>query len=163
MSSSIANVTDREVDDMRLFFLLGLSFQLVLGEVVRRLDVAGYEDLRPVHGLVFQALLGGCTTSTEIGERIGVTKQAAGQMIDFLESAGYVERREHPDGGRRRLIALTKRGSVHVGVAGHVLSTLENELAVEIDDPGLVRLRAALIDLIGHFAEDALPPLRPVW
>lgn len=148
----------------QLFFLLGLSFQLVLGEFVRRLDTAGYDDLRPVHGLVFQALLGGCTTSTEISERIGVTKQAAGQMIAYLESAGYVERLEHPEGGRRRLIALTEKASVHLGVAGRILHELEAEIAIDVDDPGLARLRAALVALIAAVADEPpLPPLRPVW
>jgi DNA-binding MarR family transcriptional regulator len=148
---------------MQLFFLLGLSFQLVLGEFVRRLSDAGYEDLRPVHGLVFHAVLGGCTTSTELGEHIGVTKQAAGQMVDYLESAGYLRRLEHPDGGRRRLIALTDKALDHVGVAGRTLRELETELAAEIGDPGLVRLRRKLAELIAHLSRESVPPLRPVW
>lgn len=153
----------KALDHVQLFFLLGLSFQLVLGEFVRRLAAAGYEDLRPVHGLVFQALLAGDTTSTELAESIGVTKQAAGQIVDYLEGAGYVERLAHPAGGRRRLIALTDQAFVHLGVAGRVLQAFEAELAVELDDPGLARAREILVELIGQLAGDSLPPLRPIW
>lgn len=163
MSSSMTQLTHKELDHMQLFFLLGLSFQLVLGEFVRRLGDAGYEDLRPVHGLVFQAVLGGCTTSTELGEHIGVTKQAAGQMVDYLESAGYLRRLEHPDGGRRKLIALTDKAADHVGVAGRILREFETELAAEVDDPGLARLRGRLSELIVHLSQGSVPPLRPVW
>ncbi|MFZ3561967.1 MarR family transcriptional regulator [Streptomyces sp. BH055] len=41
-------------------------------------------------------LKGSGATSSELAEGLGVTKQAAGQIIDDLEQRGYVERR--PDG-----------------------------------------------------------------
>ncbi|MFI1457107.1 hypothetical protein [Streptomyces roseus] len=36
---------------LELGFLLGLGFQLLIGEFTRRLDTAGYGDLRPAHGM----------------------------------------------------------------------------------------------------------------
>ena len=163
MSSPDSKISDEKLEGVQLFFLLGLSFQLVLGEFVDRLDDAGYDDLRPVHGLVFQALARGDTTSTELAERIGVTKQAAGQIVDHLESAGYVERRDHPEGGRRRLIALTPKADRHMRVAGLLLHEFEAELADAVGDPELARIRRALIALIRVLAGDDVPPLRPVW
>jgi len=146
-----------------LTYLMGLGFQLVLGEFVRRLDAAGYADLRPVHGAVFQALRGPGTTGTELAERLGVTKQAAGQLVDDLEKRGYVRREPHPAGGRRRLIVLTSKAEQHLRVAGTVLHDLERELAGSLGSTELAQLRVGLARLIREMAGDRLPALRPQW
>ncbi|MEU7555182.1 MarR family winged helix-turn-helix transcriptional regulator [Streptomyces sp. NPDC044571] len=144
-----------------LAFLLGLGFQLLLGEFTRRLDEAGYGDLRPVHGMAFQALKGPGATATELAERLGVTKQAAGQIVDDLEKRGYVRREPHPEGGRRKLVVLTPAADRHLAVAGRVLHALEAELGADVD---LGALRMELGRLVRALNGDApLPALRPVW
>ncbi|MFB7174274.1 MarR family winged helix-turn-helix transcriptional regulator [Streptomyces sp. NPDC056254] len=154
-------MTRDDYADVELTFLLGLGFQLVLGEFTRRLAEVGQGDLRPVHGMAFQALKGGGATATELAERLGVTKQAAGQIVDDLEARGYVRREPHPEGGRRKLVVLTGAAREHLSVAGRVLHRLEDELAGTAD-------LAALRRELGHVVralhgDDGLPPLRPVW
>ncbi|MFG2628153.1 MarR family winged helix-turn-helix transcriptional regulator [Streptomyces sp. NPDC048473] len=146
-----------------LTFLLGMAFQLVHAEFVSRINALGYDELRPVHGMVFQALHRAGTTSTELAERLGVTKQAAGQIVDYLEERGYVRREPHPDGGRRRLVVLTDKARQHLAVAGRVLYSLEVELASQLDPEALTSMRRQLARLIREFAGDTLPPLRPLW
>lgn len=153
--------TEDPLAGTELTFLLGMGFQLVLAEFVRRVAAAGYPDLRPVHGMVFQVLQGPGATATELAERLGVTKQAAGQLVDDLERRGYLRRQPHPDGGRRRLVVLTDRATEHLAVAGGVLRELEAELASGVTD--LPALRAELARLIRHLAGDSPPPLRPIW
>lgn len=155
--------TDDPLARTELTFLLGMGFQLVLGEFVRRLDQAGYADLRPVHGLAFQILRGPGATSSELAERLGVSKQAAGQIVDDLERRGYVRREAHPDGGRRRLVVLTQRAHDHLAVAGRTLHGLEAELAGQLGATDLANLRTELARLIRQLAGGALPPLRPLW
>jgi DNA-binding MarR family transcriptional regulator len=150
-------VTDDPLASTELTFLLGMGFQLVLGEFVARVSAAGYADLRPVHGAVFQALKHTGATSTELAATLGVTKQAAGQIVDELERRGYVQRRPHPDGGRRKLVVLTPAAFRHLEVAGRILHGLEAELG---DVSGL---RAELTKLIRAMAGADLPALRPVW
>lgn len=149
--------------DTELTILLGISFQVVLAEFVRRLDAEGYADLRPVHGLVFQELRRAGATGTELAQRLGVTKQAVGQIVDDLERRGYVRRQPHPNGGRWRLIVLTDKAFDHLTVAGRVLHGLEAELAARMDDTDLAGLRATLARLIRVSVGDAIPPLRPMW
>ncbi|MGV9851860.1 MarR family winged helix-turn-helix transcriptional regulator [Streptomyces sp. NPDC003442] len=156
-----------EIDDplerTELTFLLGMAFQLVLSEFVGRLDAAGYADLRPVHGLVFQALRGPGATTSELAEQLGVTKQAAGQIVDDLEKRGYVERGPHPAGGRRRLVVLTGKALEHLSVAGRLLRELESQLTRRLLEDGLEVPRAELAAIIRAMAGDSIPPLRPLW
>ena len=147
------------LDDLELAFLLGHGYHALLGEFVRRLDAAGYGDLRPAHGFVFQALRGPGRTASELAEHLGVTKQAAGQLVDDLERRGYVKRVAHPAGGRRRLVVLTEAAERHLRVAGDTLHRLEAEL----DVARLDRLRDDLVWLIRTLSGDQLPPLRPIW
>ncbi|MER5476652.1 MarR family transcriptional regulator [Streptomyces sp. NPDC002734] len=155
--------THDPLERTELTFLLGMAFQLVLTEFVNRLDAAGYDDLRPMHGLVFQALRGAGATSSELAETLGVTKQAAGQIVDDLEKRGYVERRPHPAGGRRKLVVLTARAQEHLAVAGRTLHGLEAELAARLQESGLRLPRAELAALVRVMAGDSPPPLRPLW
>ncbi|MFE9931542.1 MarR family winged helix-turn-helix transcriptional regulator [Streptomyces sp. NPDC005533] len=133
----------------------------MLGEFTRRVAEAGYPDLRPLHGMAFQALKGPGATATELAERLGVTKQAAGQIVDDLEKRGYVRREPHPGGGRRKLVVLTAAAYTHLAVAGRILHGLEAELAGSAD---LTVLRRELSHLVRALhGDDGLPPLRPVW
>ncbi|RNG22157.1 MarR family winged helix-turn-helix transcriptional regulator [Streptomyces botrytidirepellens] len=156
-----------EIDDplerTELTFLLGMAFQLVLSEFVDRLDAVGYAELRPMHGLVFQALRGPGATTSELAEQLGVTKQAAGQIVDDLEKRGYVERRPHPAGGRRRLVVLTSKALEHLSVAGRILHELEAQLARRLHEVGLRVPRAEITAVIRALAGDSIPPLRPIW
>jgi DNA-binding MarR family transcriptional regulator len=153
-------VTEDPLARSELTFLLGLGFQLVLREFVTRVDAAGYADLRPIHGAVFQALRGPGATSTELAEHLGVTKQAAGQIVDELERKGYLTRRPHPDGGRRKLVVLTDKALQHLAVAGRILHDLEAELGKEVD---FAVVRTELTKLIRTMSGPTLPALRPFW
>ncbi|MFI1568143.1 MarR family winged helix-turn-helix transcriptional regulator [Streptomyces sp. NPDC020490] len=146
-----------------LTFLLGMAFQLVLSEFVSRLDASGYAELRPMHGLVFRVLRGSGATSSELAERLGVTKQAAGQIIGDLEKRGYVERQPHPAGGRRKLVVLTAKALEHLVIAGRILHELEAQLTKQLHEAGLQVPRTELAAIIRTLAGDSIPPWRPVW
>ncbi|MFC4335886.1 MarR family winged helix-turn-helix transcriptional regulator [Salininema proteolyticum] len=152
------------MDDSRepeLLFQLGMAFQMLLTEFTARMSEAGYDDLRPVHGYAFQALKEGGATSTELSQHLGVTKQAAGQIVDHLTGRGYVERLPHPDGGRRKLVVLTDKGWRHMADAGRILRSLEAEVASGYGD--LSGLKSNLSSLLGALGDGELPPFRPVW
>ena len=89
--------------------LLATSAALVDG-IHAGVVARGYDDIRPTHGFAFVLLSHGGATVSELAGHLGVTKQAASQLVDELVGKGYVERRAHPDDARARLVVLSRRG-----------------------------------------------------
>jgi DNA-binding MarR family transcriptional regulator len=146
-----------------LTYLLGMAFQVLHTEFVERVAAAGGGDVRPVHAMLFHMLRPGGATSTELAGRLGITKQATGQILDQLEARGYVVRSGHPDGGRRRLVELTEAANAYLEMAGGVLHELEAQVTADLGEAELADMRADLARLVRHFAGDEVPPLRPLW
>lgn len=145
-----------------LTMLLSFAAQVTLSAFVRRLDAAGYAELRPLHGMAFQALGAEGATGTELAGRLGVTKQAVSQIVADLERWGYVERRPHPAGGKRQLIVLTGKAHEHLAVADRVMRGLTAELAERLGAETIDRLREDLAALIDAVNPGPLPALRPL-
>ena len=128
-----------------------------IDELHRRLAQRGHPDVRPAHGYAFQAIGAAGTTAGELGQRLGVTKQAAGQMVDDLIRLGYVERGPDPSDGRRRLVTLTPRGFDCLRASAEIFDELLTEWRAQGDD-----VDAAITALDG-LAELYGGRLRPIW
>jgi DNA-binding MarR family transcriptional regulator len=89
--------------------VLALSGQLVQ-EIHNSVSRQGFEDLRPAHGFAFARISAGGATTADLAEHLGVTKQAAAQLVEELVRKGYVERHPHPHDARARLLGLTETG-----------------------------------------------------
>ncbi|MEU3729154.1 MarR family winged helix-turn-helix transcriptional regulator [Streptomyces sp. NPDC033538] len=83
----------------------GLTQRIHEGVVAR-----GFEGVRPAHGFAFVRLAPDGATVTDLATHLGMTKQAASQLVDELVRRGYVERRPHPADARARLVVLTESG-----------------------------------------------------
>jgi DNA-binding MarR family transcriptional regulator len=90
--------------------LLFAGFRGIIDGLHAELARRGHPDMRPSYGFAMQAIGIRGATGTEIGRRLGVSKQAAGKTVDRLEALGYVERADDEHDGRRKLIRLTPRG-----------------------------------------------------
>ncbi|MEU2613075.1 MarR family transcriptional regulator [Micromonospora sp. NPDC007271] len=90
--------------------LLLAGFRTLIDDLHAELARQGHPDLRPVHGFVLQAVGVAGTTASELGQRLGVSKQAAGKTVDRLVAVGYLERADDPADARRKLVRLTDRG-----------------------------------------------------
>ena len=160
------DAADHAVDPLagaELTYLLGMAFQVLHTEFVDRVAAAGGGEVRPVHAMIFQVLRRGGATSTERAARLGITKQATGQILDQLEARGYVVRSAHPEGGRRRLVELTDAALAYLDLAGGVLHELERQVAADLGVRELDGVRADLARIVRHFAGAEIPPLRPLW
>ncbi|MFJ3900226.1 MarR family winged helix-turn-helix transcriptional regulator [Streptomyces sp. NPDC090025] len=99
------------MDDALVFstLVLALSGQLVQ-EIHTQVAQQGFDDLRPAHGFAFARISAGGATTADLAGHLGVTKQAAAQLVEELVRKGYVERHPHPHDARARLLALTETG-----------------------------------------------------
>ena len=90
--------------------VLKLSTRLI-DQIDAGVREAGFADVTPLHGFAFARIAGGDATTADVAAHLGVTKQAAAQLVDRLVRGGYVERRAHPADRRARLLELTDRGA----------------------------------------------------
>lgn len=73
-------------------------------------EARGFTGLRPAHGFAFARLAPHGASIVELAEHLGVTKQAASQLVDELRRKGYVETGPHPRDARAKLVTLTDQG-----------------------------------------------------
>ena len=93
----------------RVVLLLAGAFRDSVDALHHELAEHGFPDARPLHGFVLQAIgPHGCTIN-ELGQRIGVSKQAAAKTTGGLERAGYVARAALPGDRRAVLLRRTDR------------------------------------------------------
>jgi DNA-binding MarR family transcriptional regulator len=136
--------------------LLGAATALVDG-IDAGVRARGFADVRPAHGYAFARLAPDGATVNELAEHLGVTKQAASQMVEDLVTRGYVERRPHPADARARLVVLTDRGWACTRAADAAAEETLRPWADAIGPERLATLRADLARL-------TVPGrIRPTW
>jgi DNA-binding MarR family transcriptional regulator len=72
---------------------------------------AGFDDLQPTQVLAFRYPTIAGLRPGELGEQMGISKQAVNDLLRQLEVKGYIALAPDPADGRSRLIVLTERGS----------------------------------------------------
>ncbi|PPA57972.1 MarR family winged helix-turn-helix transcriptional regulator [Micromonospora chalcea] len=90
--------------------LLLAGFRTLVDDLHAELARQGHPELRPAHGFVLQAVGPDGTTASDLGQRLGVSKQAAGKTVDRLVALGYLERVDDPADARRKLVRTTATG-----------------------------------------------------
>ncbi|MFG2476941.1 MarR family winged helix-turn-helix transcriptional regulator [Streptomyces fagopyri] len=140
---------------------LSAALLAVAGELTQRIHegvvARGFEGLRPAHGFAFTRLAPDGATVTELAAHLGVTKQAASQLVDELVRKGYVERHPHPGDARARLIVLTERGWACTRAA--------EESAAEAVRPWVELLGEGEVGVLRERLLRIAPygPIRPAW
>lgn len=143
--------------------LLAMAFRTVMDQVHESLAAEGFDDVRPAHGFVFQ-YLSQCevgATAVELGVHLGVTKQAAVQLVDELERRGYVERGPHPTDRRSRMVVLAPRGWACVASVVRRWGEVEARWGDLIGVDRVDHLRADLRRIVADSGQAVA--LRPVW
>jgi DNA-binding MarR family transcriptional regulator len=86
-------------------------------------------------------------TAAGLIRELGVTKQAASQLIDTLVLRGYLEREVNPDDRRRLNIVLTDRGRAAAAAVRAGVEQVDGELAQRLSPEQLQGFRAGLVAL----------------
>ena len=117
----------------------------------------GFGDVRPAHGFAFTRLAAGGATITQLAGHLGVTRQAAAQLVDDLEARGYDERQPHPSDARARLVMLTSKGWACTRAAEAAITDTIRPWAAALGEHRLLALRDDLVSIAPR------GPLRPAW
>jgi DNA-binding MarR family transcriptional regulator len=108
------------------------------------LRAAGYRDLRAAHAQVFVAIDAEGSRLTDLAARAGMTKQAMGELVRYLEQHGYLEVEPDSRDRRAKLIRPTERGWGGHEVSIALLAEADRKLAERLGDQALRDLRAQL-------------------
>ncbi|WP_036494188.1 MarR family winged helix-turn-helix transcriptional regulator [Nocardia sp. BMG111209] len=109
---------------------------------------AGFTDLRPTHGFVFVRMAPDGATVGEIADHLGVTKQAASQLVEELVTKGYATRNPHPRDARARLITLTDRGWAVTRAAEAAADAFAARWAAVLGGPAVAETRDRLARVV---------------
>jgi DNA-binding MarR family transcriptional regulator len=109
---------------------------------------AGHGAIRQAHFPILEYI------DREHGSRVtylayhaNITAQAMGELVDYLERHGYVERVPDPSDRRAKLVRLTERGHEVYALAVRLVTGLEESWAVAIGRPKMDQLKRLLGEL----------------
>jgi DNA-binding MarR family transcriptional regulator len=128
--------------------LLFGGFRAIIDELHAELARRGHPDLRPAHGFTMQAIGLGGATASDVGKRLGISKQAAGKTVDRLEALGYVRRTGDDADRRRKLIRLTARGTEALTLSAMIFDDIHARWARSLGPTRLDGLEAALRTMV---------------
>lgn len=127
-------MTRPQRDGYELPLLLAGAFRAIIDRLHADLAAKGHPGARPGHGFALQAIGPGGVTISELGRRLGVTKQAAAKTARGLESLGYATRQADAIDARAAILRRT---------------ALADEL-LHLSAAYFERERAALVAVIGE-------------
>jgi len=142
---------------MPLHGLLEFAFDAIVEEFCSELERGEFSDIRPTHGCVFRYMRERGLRLTEIAERGNMTKQSAGEVVDYLVARGYVERVPDPDDRRAKLVRLTERGTAAQAYGFRLLAEIEKRWGERYGAERIAGLRAMLEEIAAVEAPFAMP------
>lgn len=133
-------------------FLLFGGFRTLIDRLHAELARRGHPDVRPSYGFAMQAIGVQGATASEIGRRLGVSKQAAGKTVERLEALGYAERADDPDDARRKIVRLTAHGVDALTKSAEIFDDLRADWARAVGAERISALEADLRKVVGPAA-----------
>jgi DNA-binding MarR family transcriptional regulator len=134
--------------------MISIADRLLYDAIFDDLADAGFDDIRRAHGRVFEAIDPRGSRVTDMADRVRMTKQAMGQLVDHLEDGGYVTREPDPDDGRAKLVVLTKKGERAARTAIAATDRLERTWSRHLGERRSREFRRALEEICSAFGRD---------
>jgi DNA-binding MarR family transcriptional regulator len=127
--------------------MLGQAYSLLGFRIVDGVVDAGFPQ-KPSHSAVFAQIDPAGSRLSELARGANMSPQAMGELVDELESLGYVVRRPDPRDRRAKLIVLTRKGKACVDAARATIEDLEDEIIRRLGQRGHHQLRRMLQKLL---------------
>lgn len=104
-------------------------------------------DLRGSHFRLLSMIPDGGARITDLAETAAMTKQALGQLVDYLQERGYVESVRNEQDRRVRLVRRTARGTEARDLALEAIARVEATWRDELGERRYAALREALTEI----------------
>jgi DNA-binding MarR family transcriptional regulator len=150
-----------DLADEPLGRLLTVALSAVLEDLNDRLARAGWPGVRPLWGFVLLSIRDEPHSIGELGDLLGVSKQAAAKVVASLMDAGLVLREEHPTDRRTALIRLSDNGVRFHKDAETAYRAIEETWTDAVGQHRMTTFRGVLAEGIRMRYGADLPPLRP--
>ncbi len=125
------------------------------GEAVRRAaSDAGFDDLPKNGPYVVGAIAHAGLPLSQIIVQLGLSKQAAGQLVDALVSRGYLDRKVDTADRRRLTISLTSRGAEVAKIVRQAIERVDAELVARAGAKNVEVMRRTLAAVMEIGASD---------
>ncbi len=108
----------------------------------------GAPPFRPAHTRLFPHLDFEGVRATELAARLGISKQAVGQLLGDLIEWGMVEQIPDPTDGRARLVRYSSSGAEALSHGLGILAGIEAEVRARLGDQAMQTFREALQTVI---------------
>jgi DNA-binding MarR family transcriptional regulator len=112
------------------------------------LIAADCSDMPRNGSFVIGAIARNGSSLSRIIESLGVSKQAAGQLVDALVVRHYLDRSPDPDDRRRLTVRLTARGEVAAAASRAAVERVDAALVDRVGADRVAHTRATLAALI---------------
>jgi DNA-binding MarR family transcriptional regulator len=139
-------------DGAHLALLLLAGFRSLVDDLHAELARQGHPDARPLHGFALQAIGPDGASVSEVGRRLGVSKQAAGKTVGALERLGYAVREAHPTDARSARVSVTEPGRDLLRRSAEIFGELRDAWAARVGADELAGMERALATLVGSRA-----------
>jgi DNA-binding MarR family transcriptional regulator len=144
--------------------LLG-AFRTSIDQLHEELAAHGHPDVRAIHGFALQAIGPDGASISELGRRLGVTKQAAAKTAANLERLGYAARQASETDARAWLLHRTERGEEMLQLSAASFARRRRRLAAQLGADRVAVLEDDLERLAGGAGRTGLAALSdlPGW
>jgi DNA-binding MarR family transcriptional regulator len=139
--------TAHDEDDVVIPALLRAARGTYAQAIRDRLAAAGFDDIPRDGSYVLGGMANHGGSAGDLIRQLGVSKQAASQLIDTLVVRGYLERQVNAEDRRRMTIDVTERGRAAANAISAGVVAVDTELAGMLTPAELTGLRAGLIAL----------------
>jgi len=121
--------------------------QAETSELVERLHARGHGVVQRAHITVLGNIHTEGTRLVELARRLGVTRQAASQIVQQIEGKGFLERTADPDDGRAVLVRHTPAGRALLLDALTVMDEIEAGFADLVGVGTMKKVKGALREI----------------
>lgn len=115
---------------------------------------SGRPPLRRAHTSLLPHVDLAGTRITELAQRLGVSKQAASQLVDDLEALGVMARVVDEQDARARRVIFTEQGRQELLRGLALLQRMEHELEQAIGEQTMAQLRQALLAILAKVSDE---------